>query len=220
MNKPDQILRSWKINSEEWIKLLRDEGIASREFTNKAILHKVDEYKPKKILDLGCGEGWLTRALSQQGYSVTGIDGTEDLIIEARSKGIQNYYHLTYEEIKAGKMVPEAPYDMVIFNFSLYEQDLQELLETLKENLTKDGLIVIQTIHPYFLIQNGLGYRSQWIQDSWKGLRGNFKESHAWYARSLADWLKLFANCRFKIADIYEPTGKENIPVSIIFTIK
>ena len=42
------------------------------------------EYSPcASILDVGCGEGWLARTLSSEGYNVTGVDASASLIDEA-----------------------------------------------------------------------------------------------------------------------------------------
>ena len=36
------------------------------------------------ILDLGCGTGTMTRLLADQGYDMIGIDGSEEMLMEAR----------------------------------------------------------------------------------------------------------------------------------------
>jgi 2-polyprenyl-3-methyl-5-hydroxy-6-metoxy-1,4-benzoquinol methylase len=33
--------------------------------------------KPASVLDVGCGEGWLARALSAHACRVTGVDASE-----------------------------------------------------------------------------------------------------------------------------------------------
>lgn len=38
------------------------------------ITRKLKKYKVKKVLDLGCGSGWLTIFMSKYGFEVTGID--------------------------------------------------------------------------------------------------------------------------------------------------
>lgn len=38
------------------------------------------------ILDLGCGDGRLTLALSERGYEVTGLDGSEAMLVFARDR--------------------------------------------------------------------------------------------------------------------------------------
>lgn len=38
------------------------------------------------ILDLGCGTGTLTRMLAESGYDMIGVDGSEEMLMEAREK--------------------------------------------------------------------------------------------------------------------------------------
>ena len=38
------------------------------------LTRKLKKYKVKKVLDLGCGSGWLTIFMSKYGFDVTGID--------------------------------------------------------------------------------------------------------------------------------------------------
>lgn len=49
---------------------------------------KIKKYKPDSslVLDLACGTGNLTKLLSDNGYDVIGIDGSEDMLNVAREK--------------------------------------------------------------------------------------------------------------------------------------
>lgn len=38
------------------------------------------------LLDLGCGTGTLTRMLADEGYDMIGVDGSEEMLMEAREK--------------------------------------------------------------------------------------------------------------------------------------
>jgi ubiquinone/menaquinone biosynthesis C-methylase UbiE len=44
------------------------------------------EYKNPKLLDLGCGNGWLSIWFAEQGFEVQGIDSSQTAIKEAREK--------------------------------------------------------------------------------------------------------------------------------------
>lgn len=51
----------------------------------------IDELKKEGItdgllLDLGCGTGTLTRLLAEAGYDMIGVDGSEEMLMEAREK--------------------------------------------------------------------------------------------------------------------------------------
>lgn len=217
MNK---ILTSWQQNAKEWSKVIDASQIESREFTNKAIVNTVLNLNVKKVLDVGCGEGWLTRILSKNGIESTGIDATQQLIDIAKNKGNQKFFRLTYEEIITGKEIPNYPYEAMVFNFSIYTKDgLVDLLAKLKEQLIPQGNIVIQTLHPKFLTYQNLGNKSQWIEDSWKGLPGNFINGHQWYARTLEDWKKVFTKAHLSLKATKEVFNENSKALSIIFIL-
>ena len=61
------ILQSWTANAAAWTKAVRNREIESRvRATDAAVIAAVADQKPRTVLDLGCGEGWLAHALEQQ----------------------------------------------------------------------------------------------------------------------------------------------------------
>jgi len=213
----NEITGSWKKNASEWIRVIDAKRIASRKFTDNAIVEVLKDTASEKILDIGCGEGWLTRHITKTGKQGVGLDAIEELLANARQKGPEMFYRMGYEEIMDGKPVPEAPYDVAVFNFSLYqEKGLATLLEQISRALSKNGSIVLQTLHPSFLLKNGLKYKSQVINDSWKGLKGNFTDGHRWYARTFEDWFSIFSECNMKVMDLREVVNNEGRPVSLV----
>lgn len=117
-----EIISSWEKNASEWIKAIESQKIASRKFTNVAILDFLEDTPSNKILDIGCGEGSLTRSISAMGKQAVGIDTTVELLKNAWQKGPEVYYQMSYEDIAAGSSIPEATFDIAIFNFSLYQE--------------------------------------------------------------------------------------------------
>ena len=53
-----------------------------------AALDLLDPRPGERILDVGCGDGTLTRRIVERGASVLGIDNSPELIAAARAKGI------------------------------------------------------------------------------------------------------------------------------------
>ena len=224
MTKENNIIKvSWDQNAEEWIALLDRRGIPSRKITNPAIIGMVmDMWRKGEVLDLGCGEGWLTRALSSKGVLVTGVDSTQALIGSAQLKSSDPFKRMSYEDIIRKTMLEIGPFDIVVCNYSLYGMKLTEnLFKTLKKKLLrKNGILVIQTVHPEFLIQDGNSTNSRWVEDAWSGLDGNFTTPHRWYARTKKDWLELFEHCGYGLIECRETTAEKNRPLSILFSVK
>ncbi|MEM8847595.1 MAG: methyltransferase domain-containing protein [Bacteroidota bacterium] len=217
----NKIIDSWKKNAKEWSKVIQNQQIASRKFTNKAILDAVLETKTFKVADFGCGEGWLTREMSELGMNTFGFDAIPALLEDAKQKGSGQYHLLTFEEIISGKPIPNEKFDLGVFNFCIYLKDgLYELLEKTLKAINPNGYILIQTLHPFFLFQNDMEYRGQWISDSWKGLPGNFIEGHSWYARTFEDWISILASFKdlnFTIKEVKNDVGQ---PVSLIIKMQ
>ncbi len=79
------VLTAWQDNALPWAKAVRDATIASRTLvTNRAILDAVCALRPVRVLDLGCGEGWLSWHLCRKGMDVVGVDAVASLIQLAR----------------------------------------------------------------------------------------------------------------------------------------
>lgn len=58
------IIDSWRKNVESWTSAVRERRIDSRRLaTDQAIIDATLSRSPHSVLDLGCGEGWLVRAL-------------------------------------------------------------------------------------------------------------------------------------------------------------
>ena len=80
------IIESWQRNSDPWIAAIRNGEIESRTLvTNAAIVETVRAYAPASAVDLGCGEGWLVRALPE--VKMTGVDAIPALVEQAQATG-------------------------------------------------------------------------------------------------------------------------------------
>lgn len=63
-----KIVESWQNNAEAWTAAVRERRIESRTLvTDRAIVDAVLSRSPRHVLDIGCGEGWLGRALADRG---------------------------------------------------------------------------------------------------------------------------------------------------------
>lgn len=214
------ITESWQINASEWIKALEGNTIGSRKVTSPAIVETILHINPSSVLDLGCGEGWLVNKLVDEGITCVGIDATNELIERASTNGGE-FYVKTYEEIIEEKNVPSTPYEAVVFNFCLYhKEETEHLLKTVISFLHKRKLVIIQTLHPFAFLGTGFVYENQWIDDSWKGLKGDFQSPHKWYYRTMEGWMSTIAKSGLKVVDIKEPSAPNaTTPSSVIFIL-
>lgn len=222
MDKKTAIFQSWKANADNWIQTIENAEIESRNLvTNAAIVAAVLKYQPQKALDVGCGEGWLTRRLQEAGIEAQGVDGIPALIENARSKG-GTFEVISYEEIIAGKAIPGSPFDAMVINFALLDKENTEaLLQKLPDLLLPSGVVFIQTLHPFNGITPEAPYAEGWREGSWQGLKRDFTHSYQWYYRTLESWSAAFRQAGLAIIEIIEPLHpKTEQPASIIFVLK
>ncbi len=222
MQKEKQILHAWQRNSQPWGELIEHNEIASRQLaTNKAIVSAVLAGQPTRILDLGCGEGWLVRMLSAKGISGVGLDGSEGLIEQAKQKGGGEFYLLPYEEFAANMKDQFGSFDCLIFNYSLFGKELvARVLSAVRPLLSPAGCLLIQTIHPQHPAMADR-QESGWVLEDGSGFPRPFTEPYEWYFRTMNDWEKLFESTAYSLAearDVVHPDSKEMI--SVVFVLE
>lgn len=218
MNAETHILTSWHQNAEAWTRAVRDQQIESRLLvTNQAVVEAVLAYRAQSVLDLGCGEGWLTRTLADQGIQMLGVDAVPDLIAQAQQAGGASYQVSSYEEIIGGSLGDKAPFDLVVCNFSLFGQaSVDALLGYLPQLLSPSGRLVIQTLHP-LMTNREQPYHDGWRTGSWQGFGPDFANPAPWYFRTLSSWIRLLASSGFGLTDLHEPVHPQTQqPVSLI----
>jgi 2-polyprenyl-3-methyl-5-hydroxy-6-metoxy-1,4-benzoquinol methylase len=212
-----RIVDSWRKNASPWTTAVRENQIASRALvTNKAIVDAVMSRSPRTVLDIGCGEGWLARALAEHGVSAVGVDVVPALIEQAMKAGGGEFRISSYEDIAAGRL--DVSVDLVVANFSLIgKESVEGVIQRAPSLLNSGGSLVIQTLHPVASCGDE-SYADGWRTGSWAGFSEEFSDPAPWYFRTMESWETLLADSGFRILETREPvhpeTGK---PASVIF---
>src|SRR5713226_871481 len=72
---------SYSNNAEFWIKIIQDGLDPYRtELTNDLVLKAIRPSPGLRVLDAGCGEGYMSRAIAREGASALGVDACDELI--------------------------------------------------------------------------------------------------------------------------------------------
>lgn len=215
------ILSSWQTNAEPWITAVREAQIESRRLvTDRAMLAAIDACRPHSVLDLGCGEGWLCRALLGWGVRAWGVDATASLVDAARAADpAGDYQCLDYATFS--QQPPARQVDLVACNFSLFgAEELCRLITSLPRVLKRDGHLVIQTLHPHVSCGDA-PYADGWREGSWAGFDSAFRDPAPWYFRTLESWVKLLKDNGLRLDSLGEPlhpvSGK---PASLVLTAR
>ena len=122
----------------------------------------------QKVLELGCGTGYFTRALAGTGASIFAIDISPDLLETARREcasenvtfEIQNAYGLTY---------PDESFDSVVGSSVLHHLELQAALEEIHRVLKSGGVICFtepNMFNPQIAVQKNVPSLKKRLGDS------------------------------------------------------
>jgi 2-polyprenyl-3-methyl-5-hydroxy-6-metoxy-1,4-benzoquinol methylase len=217
-NAEHDIIRSWHINAVPWATALRHQAIASRRLvTDQAIIDAVRSVDPHRVLDIGCGEGWLARALGRPGVDVLGIDVVPDLISEARRLGPGSFEVHSYLDV-ASKRLDCGTFDAAVCNFSLLgKESVESLVGAIGAYLNVPGYFIVQTLHPLAACGDH-PYHDGWRNGSWAGFSPEFSDPAPWYFRTLASWYAMLRRCGFEVIECREPTARDAAaPASLIF---
>lgn len=215
----EQILASWVVNAAAWSRAVRRGEVLSRErVTNGAILAAITAAAPRTLLDLGCGEGWLSHQCARQGIEVLGTDAVAELTAiaaESAPPGAR-FQTLTYQQIAAGGL--DEQFDVVVANFSLLgDGSLDELFQALPKLLAPGGCVLVQTLHP-LLVCADHPYEDGWREGSWAGFSPAFRAPAPWYFRTMESWMRLFRRHDLVVKDVREPVDPlSGQPASMIF---
>nr|WP_281242922.1 class I SAM-dependent methyltransferase [Halomonas muralis] len=211
---------SWDCNAQAWTQAIREGLVASRRVTDAAIVAAMLEHAPRRVLDLGCGEGWLSRELTTRNVAAVGVDACEALVESAREQG-GDCHALDYATLASAQRVDlptalHSDFDIIVANFSLLDEDVGALLRRVTEWLAPGGRLLIQTLHPWAALGDE-EYRSGWRREDFQAFGSDFSASMPWYYRPLGDWLTLLASAGLSLERLEEPLHPEtHRPLSIL----
>jgi 2-polyprenyl-3-methyl-5-hydroxy-6-metoxy-1,4-benzoquinol methylase len=220
-NTENRIIESWALNAEAWVASIRKARIASRNLiTNDAILKVIKSQHASLVLDAGCGEGWLTRALAGGEIEVIGFDGSAALIEAAKSSCSGMFKVMSYEEFVSSPLQVGRNFDAVVFNFALLSSNIVPILRAATAIMSEAGSVIIQTLHP-FNIQEGESYASGWREEHFRGMGDEYRASMPWYFRTFSDWMAVVREAGLRVENMEEPlhpdTGR---PASLVLVLR
>ncbi|MEM6325805.1 MAG: class I SAM-dependent methyltransferase [Bacteroidota bacterium] len=210
MNLDAESTHSWTENADAWIAAVRGGQIESRRaVTDGAIVAKVVACQGPRVLDVGCGEGWLARALAARGLEVTGVDASASLVAAAHSAGGGRFLVASYEELARQTVpLPPSPFDVAVFNFSLLTEAVSPVLQAVRRAVRPGGRLVIQTVHP-LITDPAQPYTDGWRVEDFAGMGGGFSREMPWYFRTIGSWVREVRAAGWRLESIDEPLHPE-----------
>lgn len=110
---------------------------------------RVGEWKDKRVLDLGCGGGFVSEELARRGAQVVGVDPSDPLVSVARRHAQQSGFGIDYR-VGTGEQIPAADqsFDVVVCVDVLeHVADLERVMREIHRVLKPGGLFLYDTIN-------------------------------------------------------------------------
>ncbi|HHU62831.1 MAG TPA: class I SAM-dependent methyltransferase [Clostridiales bacterium] len=106
------------------------------------------------ILDLGCGTGNVTIPLAQKGFSLVGVDASEDMLAIAKDKAMDKGLDILFIQQKMEDLNIPMAFDCLLstcdcLNYILDAPALAKLLKKLYNILNKGGIFIFDLNTPY-----------------------------------------------------------------------
>jgi SAM-dependent methyltransferase len=133
-----------------------------RSLIDPALIARIGTVAGLKLLDLGCGNGYLARRFASQGAAVTGVDSSREMIARARAREKKVPRGITYLIGEAAHLarLPTGGFDVVYSNMALMDMANAEGVLRQAERVLRDpGRFVASLSHPCFDTGSG----SSWI---------------------------------------------------------
>lgn len=153
------IIDDWSSFSQEDLIKFGDEGDEARKtLLDPNILELADDVTGKKVLDAGCGNGYLARKLARLGADETGIETSGSLyqycIKREKAEQLGVYYIQQYlSSLNAADTYDSALLINVLMDISDYIPALKNCIEALRSG----GTLIISILHPAFP-----GFEDEW----------------------------------------------------------
>ncbi len=144
----------WEQMAVLWDKNLGDEGdLWHRTLIDPPLLRLIGEVNKLRVLDLACGNGYLSRRFARQGASVTSIDTNAPIIELARAREAQEPLGITYHISDAAslQMLKDNTFDLVVCNMALMDiENADGAIQEISRVLTPGGRFIASLCHPCF----------------------------------------------------------------------
>jgi len=187
----------------QWALIGKDEGM---ERGHSASVQAMLELAVPKLndgfsaIDLGCGNGWVTRMLSELGAGHSeGVDGSNEMINKATSKDSNH----KYSQGLLPDWSPGRRFDLVhTMEFLYYLDDPAGMISIIHDEWLEENGILVAGVDHYLEHEESL---------TWPEHVGVHMTT-----LSIDDWKSAMVNAGFKNIEIHQVAGKENFPGTLV----
>jgi len=224
----DEAIRRWDLHARHIVTYMDpEEGDPHRiVLLNPALFQLLPDVNGKRVLDAGCGEGYLCRKLARLGARVTGVDYSREMLAIAGERtdpelGIR-YRHGNCEHLD---FLEAGSFDVVVSNMVLMDlADHRAALQGFYRLLVESGILVFSISHPCFTtpghgwIKDKDGAKLYWKVDRYfeegayeQPVPQEAKERLILFHRTLSNYIMTLLGTGFALLDVVEPKPAEEM---------
>lgn len=206
----------WQQSASAWIADMGEDGDFGRRYVlDPVMLPRALRTAPRRVLDVGCGEGRFCRALRRHNIDAIGIDPTHELLSVARDRDVGG----TYLEA-SGDSLPFAAesFDLVVSYLTLIDiPNYQTAIAEMARVLRSGGSLLIANLNGFstacadagwvkgqdgrrlhYPVDNYLDERALWIE--YRGIR--IMNHH----RPMSSYLRVLLSLGLRLVYFDEPS--------------
>lgn len=201
MRDDDEARRSialWDAKADEWAAWTGEQGDRNRRFISDPVLHRLlGEVRGLRVLDAGCGAGYLAARLARDGADVIAVDASARMIEHARARGLD----ARVDDVRTLGTIDRASIDRVVSNYVLMDlPDIDSACRAIARVLAPRGAAVLVFTHPCF---DGVEpyCEERRVEERW----GPFSSDFVFWHRPLARYVGALRDARLEITHLEEP---------------
>ena len=157
----------WEQMAAWWDEKMGDTGdLWHRALIDPPLIRLAGTVKGIRMLDLACGNGYLSRRFARQGATVIGVDANAPIIERARAREAQNPLGIVYHVADAThlSMLEEGMFDLVICNMALMDiEHADGAIQEVARLLRLQGRFVASLSHPCFDKMDTSGWEIEYM---------------------------------------------------------
>jgi ubiquinone/menaquinone biosynthesis C-methylase UbiE len=144
----------WDEVADWWDSEAGDRGIYhQRTDIDPVVLKVLGDVKNKKILEIGCGNGYFARLLSKKGAKITATDLSQKLLEHALKYEKTKPLEIKYLTRDAADLygIKSKTFDIVVGNMCIMDiKDAKNAIKEVSRVLKKGGRFIFSITHPVF----------------------------------------------------------------------